>query len=145
MSAIVRYDLFNAMKVLIMITAALAFGQATMKQLMVDMIHPASNDILLFAYRGAPKDDAEWGRLRRSALALSEAGNLLASPGRSPDQGAWAKSAKAMADVGAAAYRAAQKKDGSALPALAEPLDASCTGCHRQYRPNVFPRQGASR
>ena len=43
---------------------------ATMAQLMVDIIHPASNDILLVINRGGPKDDAEWAALRRNAMTL---------------------------------------------------------------------------
>ena len=116
-----------------------------MKQLMLDFIHPASNDILLFVNRGAPDSEADWAAVRRSALSLAEAGNLLAQPGRARDQGEWMKDAKLLADAGAAAYKAAQAKDRSALAALTDSLDASCTACHKQYRPNVFPRQGGSK
>jgi hypothetical protein len=112
---------------------------ATMKQLMLDLIHPASNDILLFVNRGAPKDEAAWATVRRSALTLAESGNLLTLRGRARDQGDWAKDARMLADVGTAAYKAAQAKDFDALAALTESLDASCTTCHKQYRPNVFP------
>ncbi|PWU07601.1 MAG: hypothetical protein C5B51_09700 [Terriglobia bacterium] len=117
---------------------------ATMKQLMVDLIHPASNDILLAIYRGGPKDDREWAALRRSALSLAESANLLTARGRARDQGNWIKDAKLLADAAAGAYKAAQAKDGKALAAVAEPLDASCTTCHKQYRPDVFPREGGS-
>ena len=113
---------------------------ATMKQLMVDMIHPASNEILLFVARGDPQDEKEWDRVRRSAITLAESGNLLMMPGRARDQGDWMKDAKLLVDVGTAAYKAAQDKNPKALAALTESLDASCTTCHKQYRPNVFPR-----
>lgn len=115
---------------------------ASMKQLMLDLIHPSSNDILLAIYRGGPKDDQEWAAVRRSAVTLAESGNMLMMRGRARDQKDWMKDAKLLADAGAAAYKAAQAKDGNALAALAEPLDASCTTCHRQYRPNVFPHEG---
>jgi hypothetical protein len=72
--------------------------------------------------------------------ALAESGSLLTTPGRARDQGDWMKDAKTMEDVGTAAYKAARAKDFPALAALAESLDASCTACHKQYRPNVFPR-----
>ncbi len=130
------------------LTGTLALAQppvATMKQLMVDLIHPASNDILLFIYRGAPKDEKDWSAVRRSALTLAETGNLLMTQGRARDEGDWIKNAKMLADVGTAAYKAAQAKDVNALAALADPLDASCTTCHKQYRPNVFPREGGSK
>ena len=83
--------------------------------------------------------------MRRSAVTLAESGNLLMMRGRARDQGDWMKDAKLLVDVGNAAYKAAQAKDVKALAALAEPLDASCTTCHKQYRPNVFPREGGSK
>ena len=118
---------------------------ATMKQLMLDLIHPASNEILLSIFRGGPKDDAEWARVRRSALTLAEAGPLLMARGRARDSADWARDVRLLTDAGAAAYKAAQSKDGKALTAVAEPLDASCTACHKQFRPNVFPREGGSK
>ena len=113
---------------------------ATVSQLMVEIIHPASNDILLFVYRGAPKDEKEWAAVRRSAMTLAESGNLLMMRTRARDQGEWMKDAKMLVDVGTAAYKAAQAKDANALAALDGPLNASCLTCHKQYRPNVFPR-----
>ena len=88
--------------------AASAFAQtsaesfpptATMQQLMLDLIHPASNDILLFVNRGSPKDEKpkdekEWAAVRRSALTLAETGNLLMLPGRARDKGDWVKMRK---------------------------------------------------
>jgi hypothetical protein len=112
---------------------------ATVKQLMVDLIHPASNDLLLFIYRGGASDEKEWAAVRRSALTLAESGEILAV------RGDWASDAKRLADVGSAAYQAAQAKDLKALAALAEPLDRACTTCHQHYRPDVFPRQGGSK
>ncbi len=126
-------------------TSALAQTAPSMKQLMQDLIYPASNDILLFVYRGEPKTEAEWSNVRRSAITLAESGNLLTIPGHAPaSQGDWAKDAKTLSGIGTAAYKAAQAKDFSALAALADSLDASCTTCHRQYRPNVFPRSARS-
>lgn len=112
---------------------------------MLDLIHPASNDILLSIYRGGPVDEKEWAAVRRSAVTLAESGNLLMLPGRARDQAEWSKDVKMLVDAGNAAYKAAASKDGKALAAVAQPLDASCTTCHKQYRPNVFPRQGGSK
>jgi len=112
---------------------------------MLDMIHPSSNDILLAIYRGGPKDEKEWAAVRRSAVTLAESGNLLIMQGRARDQEDWMKDAKMLADVGNSAYKAAQAKDGNALAGLAGVLDASCTTCHKQYRPNVFPKDGGSK
>jgi hypothetical protein len=116
-----------------------------MKQLMLDLIHPASNDILLASYRGGPADDKEWAAVRHSALTLAESGNTLiargpANGGASANDG-WTTAAKMLADAGTAAYKASQEKDAKALAAITVRIDASCTNCHRQYRPNVFPSQ----
>jgi hypothetical protein len=118
---------------------------ASVKQLMLDLIHPSSNDILLAIYRGGPKDEKEWAAVRRSALTLAECGNMLMMRGRARDQEDWMKDAKLLVDVGNAAYKAAQAKDGAALASLAGAVDASCTTCHKQYRPNVFPKDGGSK
>jgi hypothetical protein len=128
-----------------MLALAQTPSDATMKQLMLDLIHPASNDILLFVNRSDSKSETGWAKVRRSALTLEESGNLLTTRGRARDQGDWMKDAKMLADVGKAAYQAAQAKDLSALSQLADALDASCTTCHKQYRPNVFPREGGSK
>jgi hypothetical protein len=129
---------------LLVLIGTLAFAQTTMRQLMLDLIHPASNEILLFVNRGGSKNEADWAAVRRSALTLAESGTLLTIPGRARDEGDWVKDAKMLADVGTTAYKAAQAKDFNALAALTESLDASCTTCHKQYRPNVFPHQGTT-
>lgn len=118
---------------------------ATVRQLMLDLIHPSSNDILLAISRGGPKDEKEWAAVRRSAVTLAESGNLLMMQGRARDQGDWIKDAKLLVDVGNSAYKAALAKDGDALAGLAGAIDASCTTCHKQYRPNVFPKDGGSK
>lgn len=122
---------------------------ASVKQLMLDLIHPSSNDILLAIYRGGPpggtRDEKDWAAVRRAALTLAESGNMLTMRGRARDQGDWMKDAKLLVDAGNAAYKAAQAKDGNALAAIAGAVDASCTTCHKQYRPNVFPGAGGSK
>jgi len=109
---------------------------ATMKQLMLDFIHPASNSVLLAINRGGPADDKEWADVRRGALTLAESGNLLIMRNRTAT---WVADAKLLMDAGTAAYKAADAKDARALAALADRIDASCTTCHRQFRPTVFP------
>jgi hypothetical protein len=121
----------------ILIAASVFAQEPSIKQLMLDLIHPSSNDILFLVNRGGPKDEKEWAAVRRSALTLAESGNLLRQANGEAD---WMKNAKMLADAGTAAYKAAQAKDAKALAAVAESLDTSCTACHKQYRPNVFPR-----
>ncbi len=111
----------------------------TMSELMMSMTYPAANEILLITRRGGPQDDAEWRAVQRAAILLAESGNAMMMGGRAVDRGNWIREARALVDVGAAAYRAAGERDGDALVALSEPLYASCVECHKQYRPNVHP------
>jgi cytochrome c556 len=118
----------------------------TMKQLMLDLIHPASNDIPLIVSRGGPSDEKEWASVRHSALALAESGSALMAQGQSGSGTrveAWMKAAKLLADAGGDAYKAAQAKDVKALAGVTIRIDVSCTNCHKQYRPNVFPQGGS--
>lgn len=109
----------------------------TMSDIMVSMVYPAANNILLSVYRGGPQDDKEWLALQRSAVLLAESGNVLMMRGPAGGQGDWGKDARMLVDVGAAAYKAAQGKDANAFMAVAQPLNAACTTCHKQYRANV--------
>jgi cytochrome c553 len=111
-----------------------------MKQIMLDLVHPASNQILLVIYRGGPKDDTEWADVRHNALTLAESASVLNSPARVTDP-EWAAKVKLLTDAGTVAYKASQARDSQALAATAAPIDAACTSCHKQYRPNVFPPQ----
>ena len=111
-----------------------------MSDIMVSIIYPAANEILTFANR-APADDKEWIALQRAAVRLGESGNLLTMRGHALNQGDWVKDAKLLVDAGAAAYKVAKAKDAGALPALNDQINASCTTCHKQYRPNVYPKQ----
>jgi len=108
---------------------------ASMKQLMLEVIYPASNNVLL-AINREPADDKEWAEVRRGALTLAESGNLLIMRNRAA---AWVADAKLLMDAGAAAYKAAEAKDPRALAAVADRIDTSCTTCHKQYRPAIFP------
>jgi hypothetical protein len=69
-------------------------------------------------------------------MTLAESGNLLIMRNRAA---AWVAEARRLTDVGTAAYRAAVARDARALAALADRIDASCTTCHAQFRPTVFP------
>src|SRR5262245_17466182 len=109
---------------------------ATMKQLMVEMIHPASNEILLAVNRGQLRSEQDWTAMRRAALALAESGNLLIMRNPASD---WIAESRSLIDVGTAVYKAADAKDGRAVASLTERIDASCTSCHKKFRPALFP------
>lgn len=105
-----------------------------MSQLMIDIIYPAS-DALFYIERDPPKNEHDWNVIRGNALMVAESGNLLLMDGRARDQDRWVKDAKLMIDAGAAAFKAAQKKDMQGILALSDQLSASCITCHRHYRP----------
>jgi hypothetical protein len=109
----------------------------TMSDIMVSMVYPAANNILLSVYRGGPQNDKEWLAAQRDAVLLAESGNILTMRGPAGGQGDWGKDARMLVDVGASAYKAAQAKDTNAFMAVAQPLNAACTTCHKQYRANV--------
>ncbi|HWF10858.1 MAG TPA: hypothetical protein VG297_20460 [Bryobacteraceae bacterium] len=115
----------------------LALAQSpTTRDLMLDLIHPASNDLLLALNRNGPSTSQEWSDARRNSLTLTESGTLLAPLVNSD---AWRAATKLLSDAGAEAYKAAQSKDAKALAIATAHIDAACTACHKQFRPNVFP------
>ena len=102
---------------------------------MLELIHPASNSLLLLIHRGGPSGDEEWAEARRSAMMLAESGNLLIMRNRAAK---WVADAKLLTEAGAAAYKAAEARDTKALESLADRIDASCTTCHKNFRPALF-------
>ena len=115
----------------------------TMSELMVKIIYPTSDAIFYISTR-QPTSESEWNDLQAKALMLSESANLLMMPGRARDQDQWMADAKLMREAGAAAFRAAKRKDVAALEALNDQLYTSCTTCHQHYRPNYGRRAPAT-
>lgn len=112
----------------------------TVSQLMISVLYPTSN-ALFYIDRTPPQNQLEWDRIEASALTLAESANLLMLPGRARDNDKWMKDAKLVADVGAAAYKAAKAKDVAAILALNEDLNTACVECHQDYRPNYHKRK----
>jgi hypothetical protein len=106
----------------------------------------------------APRTDAEWITVRRGAIRLVEATNLLMMPGRhvarpqeksevpgielepeemeamiNKDRAKWNRSAKALHDASLAALQAIDAKDAKALLDIGERIDNTCETCHVQY------------
>ena len=106
---------------------------ASTMDLMKAMMEPAS-DLLFNAADPAPKNDADWGKLRNQALILIESGNLLLIGGRAPDQDQWVKDTVRQMDTGQMALKAIAAKDldklvGDVSTAIVE----ACESCHRHY------------
>ena len=120
---------------------------ASTREIMTSMIIPSSN--ALFA-ANEKATDAEWAELRKNALLLAEAGNLLMTPGRianthtkaalktgtkgSGNPAAWNQAAKDMRNAGKLALEAIDKRDTELLAGdVADGILASCSNCHDKY------------
>jgi len=88
-----------------------------------------------------------WQAVENAALALAESATLLSIPGRHCSNGvpvptkdpAWVAFVQEVRDASMKAYTAAQSKDQDTMIATAEPLSASCAGCHRKFRDRKTP------
>ncbi|HEX8031319.1 MAG TPA: hypothetical protein VF491_22775 [Vicinamibacterales bacterium] len=114
--------------------AATTRNVGSMSDLMVKIIYPTS-DALFYVESRTPQTDAEWTALEGQALMLAESANLLMMPGRARDQKQWMADSRLMLDAGARAVKAVKTKNVEAISALSDDLLASCTTCHRHYRP----------
>ena len=83
-----------------------------------------------------------WQEVENSALALSEAANLILVPGRLCENGRpvpfdqpdFRAAAEGLADAGRAAYKAAQSKSMDEMVAVSETVAMACAKCHEPYR-----------
>ena len=88
-----------------------------------------------------------WQAVENAALTLAESASLLSIEGRVCSNGvpvptkdpAWVAFVKDVRDAGLKAYAAAQAKDQDKIIEAADPLSASCTGCHRRFRDRRAP------
>ena len=112
----------------------------TMKELMVDLIFPTSNEIF-YVGRNEQKSLKDWMDLQQNALMLAEAANILMAENRARDKDRWMRDAKLLWDVGNKAYAASKVKDLEALKALNDDLYEACQSCHEHYRPGYRRRQ----
>lgn len=120
-------------------TAVRAQVVGTMSELMIKIIYPTSDAVFYITSR-TPTTEAQWVELQGKTLMLAESANLLMMPAHMRDEKQWIADAKLLREAGAAAYKAAMKKDVAALDALNDQLYESCTSCHTHYRPNYGRR-----
>lgn len=116
---------------------------ASVHQLMHDIVYPNAEIVwesvgTIISYEGTeeifPRNDQEWEAVERSALTLTEAGNLLMIEGRAKDTGDWMERARALVDAASVALEAARNKDAAAVFDSGEGIYFACEGCHQQYR-----------
>jgi hypothetical protein len=116
---------------------------ATVKQIMAGIVMPAANVVFdsvstIVDAKGIqenqPRTDEEWAHVGANAAALIESANLLLIGNRPVDQGDWVKMAKAMADAGQIALKAAETKNPEGILEAGETINMSCDNCHQKYQ-----------
>jgi len=87
-----------------------------------------------------------WEAVENSALVLTEAADLLMTPGRKCSGGRdvpianpeWVKLVNQLREAGLFAYKAAQSKDLDNMFKASDVLNTSCADCHNKFRPRVI-------
>jgi len=140
---------------------------ATIKDIMDSIVDPSADVVwnsvsTMVSTAGieekAPKNDEEWADVRRGAIRLVEAPNLLMLPGRhvarpgeksetpgvelepeemeariNKDREAWNRRAKALHDVSLEMLHAVEAKDREKVLEVGDRLDKACENCHLNY------------
>ncbi len=83
-----------------------------------------------------------WEAVEDSALILSDAADLLMTPGRKCSNGRdvplekadWIQFVKQLRDAGVVAYKAAQTKNMDNMIQASDVLNTACANCHNKYR-----------
>jgi hypothetical protein len=106
----------------------------------------------------APKTDEDWKEVRRRAIQLMEATNLLRMPGRQvahpgekaddpkvelapeqiqamidKDRATWIKYAQGLHEATMATFKAIEAKDAEGLLNTGDGIDNACENCHKHY------------
>jgi hypothetical protein len=140
---------------------------ATIKDIMLSIIDPSADVVwesvaTVVTPTGTeervPRTDEEWTDVRRGAIRVVEATNLLMMPGRrvarpgeksefpgieldpeemdvliAKDREAWNRRAKALHDAGVATLQAIDARDREKMFETGEQLEIACESCHLQY------------
>jgi len=146
---------------------------ATVKDIMDSVVDPNADAIwdsveIVATLQGieekAPRTDEDWKSLRRHAISLLEASNLLLVPGRRiakpgetaddervdlkpeeiegrvrNDPGAWTTGAHGLHAATLESLQAIEARDVKALLNAGDVLDQACENCHRRYWYRVVP------
>lgn len=80
-----------------------------------------------------PKTDEGWISVEHAAAVISESGNLLMIPGRTPAAADWTEYSQGLVDTGKTVLAAAQAKDPDALFETGGHLYNVCVACHQVY------------
>jgi cytochrome c556 len=146
---------------------------ATVKDIMDSIVDPNADFVwdsveVVVTLQGteekSPKTDEDWKALRRHAISLLEASNLLLVPGRhiarpgekaedervdltpeeiqtrvDQDRAAWTAGAHELHDATLESLKAIEAKDVKGLLNAGDVLDQACETCHRKYWYRVAP------
>ena len=116
---------------------------ASVKQIMAGIVTPSAYVVFdsvstIVDAKGVqenqPRTDEEWARVGANAAALIESANMLLIGNRAVDQEDWVKMAKAMADAGQIALKAAEAKSPEGILEAGETINHSCDNCHQKYQ-----------
>jgi hypothetical protein len=140
---------------------------ATIKDLMLSMIDTAADDVWLSVstvssatgiVETAPKNDEDWSKIRRGAITLAEAANLLMIPGRkvarpgeksetpgvelepeemdvliAKDRASWNQRALDLHKAALEVLAAVDEKNADKVFEVGERIEMACENCHSQY------------
>src|SRR5262249_49294273 len=140
---------------------------ATIKDLMDSLVDPGSDFIwesveTTVSAKGVeekkPTTDEDWKEVRRHAIMLLEATNLLQMPGRhvakpgekaenpdvelgpeqiedmiNKDRASWNKYAQGLHDATMATFKAIEAKNAEELLNTGDGIDTACENCHKHY------------
>lgn len=87
-----------------------------------------------------PTTDEGWDFVRSQAAVIVETGNMLALPGRAPDNDAWMVYSQGLSEAGVMAMEAAEARDEEAFFQAGAQLYSVCTACHQGYNPEINDR-----
>lgn len=152
---------------------------ATIKDIMDSIVDPGADAIwgaveTVVSAKGVeekqPRTDEEWKEVRRKAIMLLEATNLLQMPGRhvakagekaddpkvelgpeqiegmiNKDRAQWVKFAQALHEATMLSFNAIEAKNAEELLNTGDKIDSACENCHKQYwYPDEKPPEAAT-
>ena len=152
---------------------------ATIKDIMDSIVDPGADAIwgaveTVVSAKGVeekqPRTDEEWKEVRRKAIMLLEATNLLQIPGRhvakpgekaddpkvelapetieamiNKDRAQWVKFAQALHEATMSSFNAIESKNAEELLNTGDKIDTACENCHKQYwYPDEKPPEAAA-
>ncbi len=115
---------------------------ASIHELMHDVVYPNADIVwksvgTIISYEGTneirPENEEEWEAVERSALTLTEVGNLLMMDGRAKNKDDWMERATALIEASTIALEAARNRDEQAIFDSGEGIYFACSACHLEY------------